>query len=357
MAGTEEIRIERRGGLGLITLNRPQALNTLSLAMYRAFDPQLVAWGRDPDIHAIAVKGEGGRAFCAGGDVRAIYDARRSEVGEGDYKTDFFREEYSLIARVHHFPKPYVALMDGIVMGGGAGISVNGSRRVVTDKTLFAMPEVFIGLFPDVGASRFLALCPGRIGLYLALTGKRIGAADCLYCGFGTHYVPSARLKDLVESLAAIQFHPGTARAQVDATIARFAADPGPATLPAIEPQISRVFAEESVEAIRGALGKLEADWAKEARAAMDRASPLSLKIVFRQLRLGQGTSLEQALSLEYRLTQHVMVGHDFFEGIRAALVDKDNKPRWQHARLEDVSESEVDGYFKSLGARELTFA
>ncbi|HTC18069.1 MAG TPA: enoyl-CoA hydratase/isomerase family protein, partial [Stellaceae bacterium] len=129
----EEIRIERRGGLGLVALNRPQALNTLSLAMYRVFDPQLVAWGRDPDIHAVAVKGEGGRAFCAGGDVRAIYDARRSAVGDGDYKTDFFREEYSLIARVHRFPKPYVALMDGIVMGGGAGISVNGSHRIVTE--------------------------------------------------------------------------------------------------------------------------------------------------------------------------------------------------------------------------------
>jgi enoyl-CoA hydratase len=354
---SEDIRIERQGGLGLIALNRPQALNTLSLAMYRAFDPQLVAWGRDPEIHAIAVKGEGGRAFCAGGDVRAIYDARQSAVGSGDYKTDFFREEYSLIARVHRFPKPYLALMDGIVMGGGAGISVNGSHRIVTEKTLFAMHEVFIGLFPDVGASRFLGLAPGRAGLYLALTGKRIGAADCLYLGFGTHYVPSARLGDLVESLAAIRFHPGTARAQVDAAIARFAADPGPATLPAIRPEIDRVFAEESVKAIRGALEKEPADWAKEARAAMARASPLSLKIAFRQLQLGQGMSVEQALALEYRMTQHVMAGHDFFEGIRATLVDKDNQPRWQHAKLEDVSDQEVESYFASLGAGELAFA
>jgi enoyl-CoA hydratase len=353
----EDIRIERRGGLGLIALNRPQALNTLSLAMYRTFDPQLVAWGRDPDIHAIAVKGEGGRAFCAGGDVRAIYDARRSAVGAGDYKTDFFREEYSLVARVHRFPKPYVALMNGIVMGGGAGISVNGSHRVVVDKTQFAMPEVFIGLFPDVGASRFLTLCPGRIGRYLALTGKRIGAADCLYCGFGTHYVPGARLDDLVETLAAIDFRPGNARAQVDAAISALAADPGPATLPALQTSIDRVFAEETVEAIRGALEKEEADWAKEARQAMDRASPISLKITLRQLQLGQGMSVEQALTLEYRMTQHVMVGHDFFEGIRAIVVEKDNKPRWQHARLEDVSEREVASYFESLGARELTFA
>jgi len=353
----EDIRIERRGGLGLIALNRPQALNTLSLAMYRIFDPQLVAWGHDPDIHAVAVKGEGGRAFCAGGDVRAIYDARRGAVGDGDYKTDFFREEYSLIARVHRFPKPYVALMDGIVMGGGAGISVNGSHRIVTEKTLFAMPEVHIGLFPDVGASRFLNLCPGRAGLYLALTGKRIGAADCLYCGFATHYVPSARLNELVAALAAIQFHPGTARAQIDATIARFAAEPGAASLPAIQPEIDRAFAGKSIEAILAALDRERADWAKEARDAMARAAPLSLKITLRQLQLGKGMSVDQALTLEYRLTQHVMAGQDFFEGIRAALVDKDNKPRWQHAAPEDVGEGEVESYFASLGARELKFA
>jgi len=353
----EDIRIERRGGLGLIALNRPQALNTLSLAMYRIFDPQLVAWGHDPDIHAVAVKGEGGRAFCAGGDVRAIYDARRGAVGDGDYKTDFFREEYSLIARVHRFPKPYVALMDGIVMGGGAGISVNGSHRIVTEKTLFAMPEVHIGLFPDVGASRFLNLCPGRAGLYLALTGKRIGAADCLYCGFATHYVPSARLNELVEAMAAIQFHPGTARAQIDATIARFAAEPGAASLPAIQPEIDRAFAGKSIEAILAALDRERADWAKEARDAMARAAPLSLKITLRQLQLGKGMSVDQALTLEYRLTQHVMAGQDFFEGIRAALVDKDNKPRWQHAAPEDVGEGEVESYFASLGARELKFA
>jgi enoyl-CoA hydratase len=167
----DEILLERRGGLGIVILNRPQALNTLSLTMYRSFDPQLIAWGNDPAIRAVVVRGAGDRAFCAGGDVRAIYEARRGAVGAGDYKTDFFREEYSLIDRVHRFPKPYIALIDGITMGGGAGVSINGAYRIATEKTLIAMPEVFIGLFPDVGASRFLNLCPGRSGLYLALTG------------------------------------------------------------------------------------------------------------------------------------------------------------------------------------------
>ncbi|HYC15323.1 MAG TPA: enoyl-CoA hydratase/isomerase family protein, partial [Stellaceae bacterium] len=188
MTESSEIILERRDGLGIVTLNRPKALNTLSLGMYRVLDPMLVEWGHDPSVRAIVVRGAGDRAFCAGGDVRAIYDARHHPEGAGDYKSDFFREEYWLIERVHRFPKPYVALMDGIAMGGGMGISVNGSHRVATERSLCAMPEVHIGLFPDVGATRYLNLCPGKIGMYLALTGVRVKAADMLYCGFATHY-------------------------------------------------------------------------------------------------------------------------------------------------------------------------
>ena len=350
----DEIIFERRGGIGIVRLNRPKALNTLSLGMYRRFAPQLVAWGNDASVHAIVVMGEGGRAFCAGGDVRAIYDARH---GGGSDSTDFFREEYSLIAYVHRFPKPYIALMDGIVMGGGAGISVNGTHRVATEKTLFAMPEVQIGLFPDVGASRFLNLCPGRIGLYLALTGRRIGAADARYCGFATHYVSTARLPKLIDALAATEWRVGEARAQVDDTLTRFADDAGTSPLAALQQDIDRVFAAPSVEAIMAALECATDDWAKEAHAAMAQASPLSLKITFRQLGLGRGMSVEAALMLEYRLTQHVLAGHDFFEGIRAALVDKDNAPRWQPNCLEGVTPSAVDSYFASLGERELQFA
>jgi len=351
---TDEIIFERRGGIGVIRLNRPKALNTLSLGMYRRFAPQLVAWGDDPAVHAVVVTGEGGRAFCAGGDVRAIYDARHGGSGE---TVDFFREEYSLIARVHRFPKPYIALMDGIVMGGGAGISVNGSHRIATEKTLFAMPEVHIGLFPDVGATRFLNLCPGRIGLYLALTGRRIGAADALYCGFATHYVASARLPALVEALTGIAWRDAAARAQVDDVLARFVSDAGVSTLATIQPDVDRVFAAPSVETIVTALDDEASDWAKEARAAIARASPLSLEIVFRQLQLGKGMSVEAALGLEYRLTQHALAGHDFFEGIRAVLVDKDNAPRWCPDTLAAVSAPAVDAYFAPLGERELRFA
>ncbi|HKW53500.1 MAG TPA: enoyl-CoA hydratase/isomerase family protein [Stellaceae bacterium] len=356
MNGSDEILLDQEGGLGVITLNRPKALNALTLGMYRVFDPQLVRWGEDPSIQALMVRGAGERAFCAGGDVRAIHDAREAR-GTGDYKADFFREEYCLIQRVHRFPKPYMALVDGIAMGGGCGVSINGSHRVATERTVFAMPEVHIGLFPDVAASRFLNLCPGRTGLYLALTGMRVRAADALYCGFATHFVPQARVGDLTATLATLDWRPQRARDQVDALLARFAADPGPGHLPPLQPAIDRCFSAASVEAIVTALERESGDWAREALAAIQRASPLSLKIAFRQLQLGRGMNVEQALALEYRVTQHVMAGHDFFEGIRAALVDKDQRPRWQHAALADVTAAEVEGYFANLGERELRFA
>ncbi len=357
MTATDEILVERRGGLGIITLNRPKALNTMTLAMYRVFDPQLLAWAREPGVHAVAVRGAGERAFCAGGDVRAIYEQRYHPGGPDDYKADFFREEYRLIQRVHRFPKPYIALCDGITMGGGCGISINGSHRVATERTIFAMPEVHIGLFPDVGASRFLNLCPDRIGRYLALTGTRIRAADALYCGFATHYVPHARLGELTDALAALDWRAGVAAQLVDAVIARLAADPGPAVLPGLRAEIDRCFAGASVEEITAALRCEEAPWAREALAQIERASPVSLKIAFHQLELGRGMDIEAALALEYRMTQHVMQGHDFFEGIRALLLDKDNAPRWQHASPEAVSAAEVEGYFASLGERELRFS
>ncbi len=356
MAETDEILLERRGGLGIVTLNRPKALNTLSLAMYRVFDPRLIAWGKDERVHALAVRGAGDRAFCAGGDVRAIYDARTQARGRGDYKADFFCEEYRLIQLVHRFPKPYIALVDGIAMGGGCGVSINGSYRVVTERAVFAMPEVHIGLFPDVGASRFLNLCPGRIGLYLALTGTRVRAADALYCGFATHYVPQARLAALTEALAALAWREGEREAQAAALLAEFAADPGPATLPNLRAEIDRCFNGRSVEVIVAALAREPAGWAKEALAAIGRASTTSLRIAFHQLQLGRGMDIEAALALEYRMTQHVMAGHDFFEGIRSLLVDKDNRPRWEHQSPAAVSEADVEHYFASLGEGELRF-
>ena len=356
MRVSDEILFERQGGLGIVTINRPKALNTLTLDMYRLLDPKLAAWGQDADVVAVIVRGAGERAFCAGGDVRALYEARHAS-GDGDYKAVFFREEYRFLRRIHRYPKPYIALVDGIAMGGGGGLSINGSYRIVTERAVFAMPEVHIGLFPDVGASRFLTLCPGRIGRYLALTGTRVKPADALYCGFATHYVPHERLDALTEALAALAWGPEAASRQVDEVLARFAGDPGPASLPALQPAIDRAFASGSVEAIVAALGRESDDWARDALAAIARASPTSLKITLRQLELGRGMDIEAALALEYRMMQHVMAGHDFFEGTRALLVDKDQEPRWQPATLGGVTEAMVDGYFTGLGEGELSFA
>src|SRR6516164_670774 len=201
MSGSEEILLGREGGLATLVINRPKALNALTLENYRRFDPALRAWAADPSTHAVVVRGAGERAFCAGGDVRAVYEAGRGITGDPSLTAVFFREEYELIRRIHRFPKPYIAVIDGITMGGGAGISVNGAYRIATERTLFAMPETAIGLFPDVGATRFLNRCPGRIGRYLGLTGARLNAADTLYCGLATHFVAHERVEELISAL------------------------------------------------------------------------------------------------------------------------------------------------------------
>ncbi|MGE0260820.1 MAG: enoyl-CoA hydratase/isomerase family protein, partial [Alphaproteobacteria bacterium] len=201
---SEEILFGRGGGVAAVTLNRPRALNAFTLDMYRRLDPMLSAWEADSTVRAVLVRGAGERAFCAGGDVRAIYEAGRAIAGPRDLTSVFFREEYQLIRRVHRYSKPYLAIIDGVTMGGGAGVSVNGAYRIATENTLLAMPETGIGLFPDVGATRFLNLCPGYIGRYLGLSGARLGPADALYCGLATHFVPRGRVPELVAALAGL---------------------------------------------------------------------------------------------------------------------------------------------------------
>ena len=358
MTDTDEILFGREGSLAILTINRPKALNALTLDNYRRIDPALRAWAVDPSVHAIVVRGAGDRAFCAGGDVRAVYDAGRGISGPPDLTAVFFREEYELIQRIHHFPKPYIAIIDGITMGGGAGISVNGAYRTATERTLFAMPETGIGLFPDVGATRFLNRCPGHVGRYLGLTGARLKAADALYCGFATHFVAHDRVDRLVAALAESKSELGLGAEVLD----RYSADPGPAPLAALRPAIDRCFAGDSVEAILDALATeaagigADAGWAEETRVSLRAKSPTSLKITLRQLTIGRDYDLEAALSLEYRLVQHVMAAHDFYEGIRAVLIDKDQNPQWRPATLAEVGDNIVDVYFAPIGDRELRF-
>ena len=356
MSGSDEILLGREGGLATLMINRPKALNALTLDNYRRFAPALRAWAEDPSIHAVIVRGAGERAFCAGGDVRAVYEAGRGISGDPDLPAVFFREEYELIRRIHHFPKPYLAIIDGITMGGGVGISVNGAYRIATERTLLAMPETGIGLFPDVGATRFLNRCPGHVGRYLGLTGARVNAGDALYCGFATHAVKHDSVEAVVDELS-------REHTAVEDCLRRFAVDPGPAPLAALQPAIDRCFARDSVEAILGALaveaadGGADAEWAAETRAGLMTKSPTSLKITLRQLTIGRDYDLDAALALEYRLTQHIMAGHDFYEGVRAMLIDRDRNPKWRPATLAEVTENMIDAYFALIDDRELRFA
>src|SRR5437763_11758719 len=250
MPENDDILFGREGDVATVTLNRPQALNAFTLAMYRRFDPMLRTWADDPGIRAVLIRGAGERAFCAGGDVRAIYEAGRGISGDRALTSTFFREEYELIRRIHRYPKPYVAIIDGITMGGGAGVSVNGAFRIATERTMLAMPETGIGLFPDVGATRFLNLCPGHIGRYLGLTGVRLGPSDALYCGFATHFVPRERVPALIGELGRIGWREGDEHRQLERLLGDFAGDPGPAPLVARRPAIDRCFAGATVEAI-----------------------------------------------------------------------------------------------------------
>jgi enoyl-CoA hydratase len=346
---SEEILTERRDGLVIVTLNRPKALNALSPAMCRALAAELPVWEADPAVRAVLIRGAGGRAFCAGGDVRAIWEAQKT----GDavaFGSAFFRDEYRLDRRVARFAKPWIALLDGITMGGGAGVSVHGSHRIASEKLLFAMPETAIGIFPDIGANAFFNRCPGRVGLYLGLTGARIGAADALYAGLATHFVASERMRDLTERLA------GLAGAQIDRAIAEYAGDPGPAPLAALRPAIDRCFGHATVAAILAALAAESSDWARATLDTMTKASPTSLEITLRQLALGGDLAIEDVLRLDYRIALRCLQRPDFFAGVRALLIDKDGAPSWQPPRLAEITAAAIDFYFQPLGADELSF-
>jgi enoyl-CoA hydratase len=351
----EEILIQRHGGPVVVTLNRPKALNALSPAMCRALAAELPLWAEDPGVRAVLIRGAGGRAFCAGGDVRAIWEAQKT----GDavaFGSAFFRDEYRLNRQIARFPKPWVALLDGITMGGGAGLSVHGPHRIATEKLLFAMPETGIGLFPDIGANAFFNRCPGRIGRYLGLTGARIGAADALYAGIATHFVPSERMADLAERLGRVDWATGEEGAQVDRVIAELAGEPGPAPLAALRPAIDRCFGHASVEATLASLATESGEWARATLDTLNKASPTSLEITNRQLALGRDLAIEDVLRLDYRIALRCLQRPDFFEGVRAVLVDKDGAPRWQPARLADVTRASIDFYFHPLGADDLIY-
>ena len=297
------------------------------------------------------IRGAGRRAFCSGGDLRRLHDAHRTG---SSYPYDYFRDEYRLFAKLNRFSKPLIAILDGVVMGGGAGLGAQGSHRVTAETTEFAMPETGIGLFPDAGGSFFLRRCPGQIGTFLGLTGTHIGAADCLYAGLADTYVPGSKLAALAVALEGADLGEDPFRS-VRQIIEGFGEEPGPSFLRRHRAAIDRIFGLESVEGIVEALAAEDAPWARRARRwLVRRASPTSLAITLRLLRWGGGREFDDCIRLEWRIVNRILAGHDFFEGIRSVLIDKDHRPGWRPENIADVLPSDVDSYFSPLADGDL---
>jgi enoyl-CoA hydratase len=344
----DEVLFTVEGSAGIITLNRPQALNALTRNMVQLMDRQLVAWAENRAIQAVIITGAGDRAFCSGGDVKSVALDVKAGGEARKHAGEFFREEYTLNNRIFEFPKPYISLINGIVMGGGKGISAHGSHRIITENTLFAMPEAGIGFFPDVGGGYFLPRCPGQTGLYLALTGKRIKASDTLYIGFGTHFVTAAKIDELRSKIAA-------APHDLEALLEDFSSAPADASEILRERvKIDRCFAHDRIEEILKALEKDASPFAMETLKIMRSLSPSSLKIALRQIRRGASMKFAEVMTMEYRLSRACINRHDFYEGVRAALIDKDRQPKWSPATVEDVRDADIEACFQSLGAEDL---
>ncbi len=344
-----EILTEQKGGLAILTLNRPHAMNMLTLGMCREISGQLGRWAADPDVHAVLVRGAGDHAFCAGTEVRDVLAAVRA--GAYDTVTDLFREECSAVLHVHHFPKPVIAVVNGITMGSGAGLSIHGSYRIASERAVLAVPEAALGLFPDLGASMFLNRCPGKIGRYLGLTGARIWAGDASYCSLVTHRVPHKRIDELSGALAALRWREGEERAQLEHLLVDFTVPAGPASLARLQPAIDRCFSPSTVEEIVDALEGEEEPWAKAALRNMAKASPTSLKVTLRRLQIDDGTDLTEVLKLDCRLLDCLVRRGDFREGVHAILIDKNHEAQWQPASLSAISEEMIASCFRASGS------
>jgi enoyl-CoA hydratase len=346
-AAGDEVICRREGAAGIIVLNRPKALNAVTLGMVEGIAVALESWRHDPAVTRVVIAGAGGKAFCAGGDIRQIYEAGRA--GQPEAPRRFWREEYLLNIAIKRYPKPYVALMDGIVMGGGVGLSLHGSHRVAAEKYLFAMPEVGIGFFPDVGATYALPRLPGSTGTWLAISGARVKAVDALALGLVTHMTTADRLDAILDGLVA--------GAPIDAVLMSHASVPEPAPVQAEREVIDRCFGAGSLAEI---LDRLEAEaaagsvFAGETAGALRTKSPLSMSIALRQMRLGAALEFEAALALEWRIVWRMIDNPDFFEGVRAVVIDKDQSPKWRPARVDGVAEAEVDRFFAPLDGNEL---
>jgi len=342
-----DVELFTEGRLARIHLDRPKALNALTHAMVREVGAALARWKDDPEIVAVLVTGEGERAFCAGGDVLEV--ARLAREEGVDAATPFFFDEYRMNWRIKHFPKPYLAVLDGVTMGGGVGISVHGSHRIATEATLFAMPETAIGMFPDVGGTHVLGTMPGGLGNWLALTGARLGPGDTLDAGIATHYCPRAGIDALIAELGRAADAPA-----VERIVRAHTAGPEPGEIARHHRAIETVFDRPSVAAVAAAAAAEPTGWGAEQWQLIAGRSPTSVRLAFAQLARGRALAFDDAMRLEYRIVHRILAGHDFFEGVRAVLIDKDQTPRWRPATLEAVDEAAIEAYFGELPGGDL---
>jgi enoyl-CoA hydratase len=351
--GAEPDLIARReGSAGIIRLNRPRAINAVTLEMFRDIDKALDAFEADPAVAVIVLEGAGERGLCAGGDIRALYESSKVR---GDLGKILWREEYILNARIAKFPKPYVAFMDGIVMGGGVGLSAHSRHRVVTEKTKLAMPEVGLGFFPDVGGTFLLSHSPGEIGSYFGLTGQTMNGPDAIHARFADAVVPSAKLPALREVLTKVR--PGTQSGEIKLLIDGFATGETAGPVAAMQKTIDRCFAHDRMEDIVAALQRDGSELAQSTLKTLNEKSPRGMVVTLKLLRLARASSsLEECLVREYRAALEVFASDDFREGVRAAVIDKDRNPRWSPPRIEDVTPEMLAPYFAEIGADELKF-
>ena len=339
---TEDILFTQEGSLGVITLNRPTVLNALTLDMILAMQRQLILWKNNHSIHAVVQRAAPGNAFCAGGDIRSLYFS--GQVNDAE-QMQFFWHEYRLNHFIHHFGKPYISLINGMVMGGGVGISLHGSHPIGSERFVFAMPETGIGFFPDIGSSHLLMRCPGYLGIYLGLTGNRLGAQDALKAGLIKKIVSSEQIGALYDALMNEDLSED-AFAGVDRCLQAFSIIPTTKEASQIKPLIDVCFAHPTVEMIHSSLQSVDGIWAQSVDNTLSLKSPLSLKVTLAQLQKAKGLSLAQCLQMDYDMVGHFMHGHDFYEGVRALLIEKDKNPKWNPATLDLVTEQTVQNYF-----------
>lgn len=346
----QEILSEVRNHIGYLTLNRPAGLNAITLDMVRLMTTRLQAWADDPRVYAVVLRGSGDKAFCAGGDIRSLYDSFKA----GDtLHEDFFVEEYALDLILHHYPKPVLALMDGFVLGGGMGLVQGADLRVVTERSRLAMPEVAIGYFPDVGGSYFLPRIPGELGIYLGVTGVQIRAADALYCGLADWYLDSTRLAELAQRLDSLQWRDSPLK-DLQGVLAQLAVQqlPDP-PLAALRPAIDHFFALPDVPSIVEQLQQVTVadshDWGRATADLMQTRSPLAMAVTLQMLRRGRHLPLEQCFALELHLDRQWFARGDLIEGVRALIIDKDKKPQWNPPTVHALDASHIESFFRDF--------